>query len=176
MKKILLVIDMQKDFIDGSLGTKEAQEIISNVINKIKKYDKQNIYATKDTHFDDKYLQTQEGINLPVKHCIKGTEGIEIYEGIKELIESKNIFEKYTFGSIDLANFMKNLYEKENGKIEVEIIGLCTDICVITNVLLLKTYIPELKISLDKTCCAGVTKEKHEAALETIKSCQINVY
>ena len=77
---------MQKDFIDGSLGTKEAQEIISNVINKIKKYDKQNVYATKDTHFDDKYLQTQEGINLPVKHCIKGTEGIEIYQGIKELI------------------------------------------------------------------------------------------
>ena len=175
MKKILIVIDMQKDFIDGSLGTKEALEIVPNVIKKIKTYDKQNVYATKDTHFDDKYLETQEGKNLRVKHCLKGSEGIEIYKGIKELIDPNHIYEKYTFGSVDLANHIKYLYNKENGKIELEIIGLCTDICVISNALLLKAFIPEIKISLDKTCCAGVTKEKHEAALETMKSCQIYV-
>ena len=170
MKKILIVVDMQNDFIDGALGTKEAAAIVPAVIEKIKSYPKENVFATRDTHPAD-YLATQEGRYLPVPHCIKGTDGWEIRKEISELLLPGHIIDKPTFGSVKLAEEMRLL--AENGPIEIELIGLCTDICVVSNALLLKAYLPEVKISVDPKCCAGVTPEKHEAALETMRSCQI---
>ena len=170
MKKVLIVIDMQNDFIDGSLGTKEAVAIVPNVISKIKSYDINDVYATMDTHFAD-YLETQEGKNLPVKHCIKGTEGWEINKDIKQLIKPENIVEKNTFGSTELPKLLESKYPGLD--IEIEMIGLCTDICVVSNALYIKANMPEVKISLDSSCCAGVTPEKHDAALQTMSSNQI---
>ena len=172
MRKILIVIDMQNDFIDGSLGTPEAVEIVTHVVDKIRTYDKKDVYATMDTH-EINYLTTQEGRNLPVEHCIRGTKGWEIREEIKALIDEKNIFEKPTFGSVKLAEAMRSISETEN--IEIELIGLCTDICVASNALLLKAVMPEVRISVDASCCAGVTPEYHAAALDTMRSCQIYV-
>ena len=172
MRKILLVIDMQNDFIDGSLGTNEAVKIVDNVINKIKKYPSENIFATKDTHETD-YLATQEGKYLPVEHCIRGTNGWNINDNIQNLIPATQIFEKGTFGSVTLAEKLKEIADKED--VEVEVVGICTDICVISNVLLIKAYLPEINITVDSSCCAGVTPAKHNAALETMRSCQINV-
>ena len=171
-RKILIVIDMQNDFIDGSLGTKEAEAIVPAVIEKIKEYPKQDVYATRDTHPED-YLNTQEGKNLPVEHCIKGTKGWEIRADIAELILKNHIFDKPTFGSVQLAEAVKKMNEEE--PLEIELIGLCTDICVVSNALLLKAFMPEVRISVDPSCCAGVTPEKHEAALETMRSCQIQI-
>ncbi|HAP02682.1 MAG TPA: amidase, partial [Lachnospiraceae bacterium] len=160
-RKIIIVIDMQNDFIDGSLGTKEAEAIVPAVIEKIKEYPKQDVYATRDTHLKD-YLNTQEGKNLPVEHCIKGTKGWEIRADIAELILKNHIFDKPTFGSVQLAEAVKKMNEEE--PLEIELIGLCTDICVVSNALLLKAFMPEVRISVDPSCCAGVTPEKHEAA------------
>ena len=172
MRKILLVIDMQNDFIDGSLGTNEAVKIVDNVINKIKKYPSENIFATKDTNETD-YLATQEWKYLPVEHCIRGTNGWNINDNIQNLIPATQIFEKGTFGSVTLAEKLKEIADKE--EVEVEVVGICTDICVISNVLLIKAYLPEINITVDSSCCAGVTPAKHDAALETMRSCQINV-
>ncbi|MCR5687787.1 MAG: cysteine hydrolase [Lachnospiraceae bacterium] len=172
MRKILIVVDMQKDFIDGSLGTKEAEAIVRPVIDKIKSYRREDIFATRDTHQKD-YLDTQEGKNLPVEHCIEGTEGWMIDPQIEELILPDHIFDKPTFGSAALAAKISEISSSED--IEVELVGLCTDICVISNALLLKAYMPEVRISVDSSCCAGVTPEKHEAALLTMGSCQIHV-
>ncbi len=174
MKKILLVIDMQNDFIDAALGTKEAVAIVENVKSKIKTYEKSNIFATRDTH-EENYLETQEGKYLPVRHCIRGSEGWKIRKDIQELLNESNIYDKPTFGSVKLAQKVKELYENEKGELEVEICGLCTDICVISNALLLKANAPEMKISLDPKCCAGVTPEKHNAAIEAMRSCQIQI-
>ena len=149
MRKILIVIDMQNDFIDGSLGTAEALAIVENVMDKIRQYSPADVIATMDTHGED-YMNTQEG-NL---------DGAKIYE-------------KSTFGSVQLAADLKELSQAED--IEFELIGLCTDICVVSNALLLKAYMPEVQISVDPSCCAGVTPEKHLAALETMRSCQIVV-
>ena len=165
--KILIVVDMQNDFIDGALGTKEACLIVPNVIEKIKEYENNNdlIVYTKDTHYEN-YLETMEGINLPVEHCIKGTTGHDIP---KEVLRENNIiFEKLTFGSKELIEFLK-------GKTfdEVELCGLCTDICVISNALLIKAYFPEIKVKIDSKCCAGVTVKSHEEALNTMRMCQI---
>lgn len=170
IQKILIVVDMQKDFIDGALGTREAQAIVPAVIRKIRSYPQQNVYATMDTHSKD-YLNTQEGRFLPVPHCIRGTEGWKIPEEIYKMIPKGHIYEKPAFGSVKLAEEMSLLAEKE--EIEIELIGLCTDICVVSNALLLKAFLPEVRISVDPSCCAGVTPEKHQAALETMKSCQI---
>ncbi len=172
MRNILIVIDMQNDFIDGSLGTKEAEAIVDNVVRKIESYDINDVFATLDTH-EPNYLETQEGKNLPVEHCIKGTKGWELNEKIAPLIKPENIFEKPTFGSVILAEHMKGFSEKED--ISIELMGLCTDICVVSNALLLKAYMPEVPIKVDCTCCAGVTPEKHAAALETLKSCQVEI-
>lgn len=170
MKKVLIIVDMQNDFIDGSLGTKEAQDIVNNVVESIKdKKDDYLVLATQDTHFDN-YLSTLEGKNLPVMHCIKGTPGWQIQEDIKVLIEDKNIFEKNTFGSEDLINYLKE-YQPD----EIELLGLCTDICVISNALLLRAAFPNTPISVIEDCCAGVTPEKHQSALNTMESCQIQV-
>lgn len=171
MKKILIVVDMQKDFIDGSLGSNEAVLIVDNVIEKVKSYenDESVIYYTMDTHYED-YLNTPEGKKLPVEHCIKGTDGWKIPENI--LRGHKNIFEKYTFGSKELFDEL-NKYKSEIESIEL--IGLCTDICVVSNVMLAKAYFPDVKIIVDEKCCAGVTVESHQKALDTMKMCQIDI-
>ena len=172
MRKLLIVIDMQNDFIDGSLGTAEALAIVENVKDKIRQYAPADVIATMDTHGED-YMNTQEGKFLPVEHCIKGTEGWKIREDIAALLVGAKIYEKPTFGSVQLAAVLKALSQEED--IELELIGLCTDICVVSNALLLKAYMPEVQISVDPSCCAGVTPEKHLAALETMRSCQIVV-
>ena len=172
MKKILVVVDMQNDFIDGSLGTKEALSIVEAVKKKILSYPPEDVIATMDTHQED-YMDTQEGRNLPVVHCIEGSDGWKIREDIKEILSDAAIYKKPTFGSTALAKDLKKRSLKEN--IELEVIGLCTDICVVSNALLLKAFMPEVKITVDASCCAGVTPEKHLAALETMRSCQINV-
>lgn len=185
MEKILIVVDMQKDFVDGSLGSKEAQAIVPDVIQKIKDvkaYDGKVIF-TKDTHFEN-YLNTEEGKNLPVEHCIKGTDGWEIIDELKPFVRDKGyngfgikpVYEKKTFGCKELAeDFTKDMDFNYPYVCEIEIVGLCTDICVISNALLLKAYEPEVKITVDAKCCAGVTPEAHDAALKAMKSCQINV-
>lgn len=167
MKKLLVLIDFQNDFIDGSLGTKEAQAIVPRVIEKLVSYAESERLATQDTHFED-YLTTQEGQNLPVIHCQKGTQGWEIRKETQ--VGFQRVFEKNIFGSVELAEYIRN----ENVE-QVELIGICTDICVVSNALLIKSFAPEVKITVDASCCAGVTPESHRAALETMKSCQINV-
>ena len=171
MQNILLVIDMQNDFIDGALGTKEAVAIVPAVKAKIENFDG-TVLFTRDTH-ETCYMETQEGKYLPVPHCIKGSEGWKIRSDIAALLEGAKIYEKPTFGSTALAADLKELSGRE--EIELELVGLCTDICVASNALLLKAFMPEVKISVDAACCAGVTPEKHLAALETMRSCQIQV-
>lgn len=170
MKKLLVVIDMQNDFIDGALGTKEAQAIVDNVVQKIKSYPKDCVYATRDTHQAD-YLQTQEGSFLPVVHCVEQTEGWQFPEKIAQALEGAVVVNKPNFGSTQLADM---LYFETIGQdeVEIELVGLCTDICVVANALLLKTRLPETKIIIDSSCCAGVTPESHESALTTMKMCQ----
>ena len=172
MRKLLIVIDMQNDFIDQALGTPEAVGIIENVKKKIDSYPRENVIATMDTHTEN-YMDTQEGKYLPVPHCIKGSEGWQIRPDIQALLEGAKIYEKPTFGSVDLAKDLQAL--SENEEIELELVGLCTDICVVSNALLLKANMPEIKISVDASCCAGVTPENHLAALEPMRSCQIQV-
>ncbi len=172
MRKLLVVVDMQKDFVDGALGTREAEAIVPAVVEKIKSYDIKDVFVTYDTH-QENYMDTQEGHNLPVTHCVEGTEGWELDAKVKEAVEGATFVKKPTFGSTELAERIKAIYEKE--EIEVELIGLCTDICVVSNALILKAFMPEVHISVDSSCCAGVTPQKHEAALETMRSCQIEV-
>ena len=172
MRKLLIVIDMQNDFIDAALGTKEAAAIVEAVKDKIRSYPSEDVIATMDTHGED-YLETQEGKNLPVVHCIKGSCGWQIRPDIAELLSDAKIYEKPTFGSTVLAADLKALSEQE--ELELELVGLCTDICVVSNALLLKAAMPEVRITVDACCCAGVTPEKHLAALETMRSCQIQV-
>ncbi len=168
MKRLLVVVDMQKDFIDGALGTSEAQKIVGNVKEKIENYDGDVVF-TLDTH-SEIYLSTQEGKNLPVEHCIKGTSGWELDENLKELAQGRQIFEKPTFGSVELAEYVVS---KEYT--EVELIGLCTDICVISNAMLIKAFLPEVKVAVDASCCAGVTPESHNNALSAMAMCQIEI-
>ncbi|MEG1848725.1 MAG: isochorismatase family cysteine hydrolase [Lachnospiraceae bacterium] len=167
MKKVLIVIDMQNDFIDGSLGTKEAVAILPKVIEKVQTARQENtvVLFTKDTHTAN-YLNTCEGKKLPVKHCIKPTQGWDLTEQL--LPYAEEVIEKNTFGSIDLPDRVKAFEE-------IELVGLCTDICVISNALLLKAYFPEKKISVDAQCCAGVTPQTHQNALEAMKMCQIDI-
>ena len=172
MRKILVVVDMQNDFIDGALGTAEAVAIVENVKARIREYDPADVFVTMDTHAPD-YLETQEGRNLPVEHCIKGTKGWQIRSDIASLLPDWHIYEKPTFGSVALAKDMAEIASKE--EIEIEVLGLCTDICVVSNALMLKAYMPEVQISVDPSCCAGVTPESHEAALKTMQMCQIRI-
>ncbi len=172
MRKLLIVIDMQNDFIDGALGTKEAVAIIDAVKAKISSYPKADILGTMDTHGED-YLSSQEGRNLPVPHCIKGTDGWKLHPDVADLLSGVSMYQKNTFGSQTLAENLAAISKNED--IELELIGLCTDICVVSNALLLKAAMPEVKITVDAACCAGVTPEKHKAALETMRSCQIYI-
>lgn len=174
MANLLIVVDMQNDFVDGALGTKEAVGIVPDVVKKIKTFDGTVLY-TKDTH-TEQYMETQEGRNLPVIHCVKGTKGWELVPAVKELQQKSfgTVFEKNTFGSTELGEYVRNLAKKE--QIEaITLIGLCTDICVVSNALLLKAFLPETTIRVDASCCAGVTKESHETALQTMKGCQIEI-
>ena len=172
MRKILVVIDMQKDFIDGALGTVQAEAIVDHVVQKITSYPKEDVYATMDTHGED-YLQTEEGKFLPVVHCVKDSDGWQLHEKIAPLLLPNHIIEKPTFGSVALGELM--YLENDREEIEVEIVGLCTDICVVSNALLIKAFVPHAHIRVDASCCAGVTTDKHNAALETMRSCQIEV-
>ena len=172
MRKILLVIDMQNDFIDGALGTAEAVAMLPRAIEEIKKYPAADIIATRDTHNPD-YMDTQEGKNLPVPHCIRNTEGWELNDTVKAAVGSAEIIDKPTFGSKVLAEKLAAMAEKE--ELEITLIGLCTDICVVSNALMIKAYLPETRVNVIADCCAGVTPATHAAALETMKMCQINV-
>lgn len=165
MKKTLIVVDMQNDFIDMALGTKEAVAIVPKVKEKIQEYVKNGdeIIFTRDTHSKN-YLQTTEGKNLPVEHCIKGTKGWQIADGL--YVEGCKIIDKPNFG---WTNWSEEHLE------EVEIIGLCTDICVVSNALIIKATFPDAYVKVDRNCCAGVTVETHEAALKTMGMCQIEI-
>lgn len=167
MKKTLIVVDVQNDFVDGSLGTKEAQAIIPNVKKKIKEYRDRGdqIIFTRDTH-PTNYLETYEGKHLPVVHCIKGSVGWQISDKLDFDVEKDILIDKPTFGYLNWKDFD---FE------EVEICGLCTDICVISNALIIRATYPEIDITVDSSCCAGVTPETHKAALETMKMCQIKI-
>ena len=168
--KLLIVIDMQKDFIDGSLGTKEAVAIVPKVAEKIAQARNAGykVVFTRDTHHEN-YLATQEGKNLPVVHCIEGSEGWQISSALET--GDSLIFNKPSFGSMELADFAATL----DGLEEIELVGLCTGICVINNALILKAKLPEVKITVDAGCCACVTPESHKTALSAMKLCQINV-
>ena len=172
MRKILIVVDMQNDFIDGALGTAEAEAIVDNVVAKIGSYDSKDIFATLDTH-EPNYLETMEGKNLPVEHCIRGTEGWKLNDKIAAALGDAKVIEKPTFGSTQLAQIITDISKKE--EIEIELCGLCTDICVVSNALLLKANMPEVKFTVDPTCCAGVTPDSHNEALDTMKMCHIQV-
>lgn len=170
MKKALVVVDMQKDFISGALGTKEAEAVVDNVAEVIRTFDGEVIF-TRDTH-TDKYLETQEGRNLPVSHCIKDSDGWQLDRKLVSLrTEPVKIFDKPTFGSVALAEYLKANEELES----VTLMGLCTDICVISNALLIKAFLPEVEIRVMEKCCAGVTPESHHNALEAMKMCQIKI-
>ena len=167
--KYLVVVDMQKDFIDGALGTKEAQEILPAVKEYIKNFDGEIIF-TRDTH-QENYMETQEGKKLPVPHCIKGSDGWQIAKELVPLSDGKKIFDKPTFGSVDLAEYIK----EQGDATEVTLLGICTDICVISNAMLIKAYLPEISVSVVESCCAGVTPESHKNALDAMRMCQIEI-
>ncbi|MBQ9938377.1 MAG: cysteine hydrolase [Oscillospiraceae bacterium] len=172
--KLLIVVDMQNDFIDGALGTPEAVAIVPAVAEKIAEY-RQNgdtVIFTRDTHFDN-YMSTQEGANLPVPHCIKDTDGWNISPALD--VDDSEIIDKPSFGSLELAEFVCEMNSDVGGFEGIELIGLCTDICVISNAMILKATLPEVKITVDASCCAGVTPESHTNALSAMKMCQISV-
>lgn len=168
--KILIVVDMQNDFIDGTLGSKSAESIVNNVVNKIAEYKnaKFPVIFTRDTHTDE-YLTTQEGRNLPIEHCIFNTGGWNISSNLDT--KNSEVIDKPAFGSLDLPKAVS----KYKGIEEIELVGLCTDICVISNSIILKAAFPEVKITVDASCCAGVTPESHKNALNAMKMCQINI-
>lgn len=172
-KKLLIVVDMQKDFIDGALGTMQAKNIVEDVVEKIKQYQSRGdeIIFTLDTHGEN-YLQTQEGHKLAIEHCIKGTKGHALCKELQHIegIERYKIFEKHTFGSKELAMELG-----DKGYTHIELIGVCTDICVISNAMLIKAFVPEVAITVDATCCAGVTPESHKIALNAMEMCQISI-
>lgn len=173
--KVLIVVDMQNDFISGALGSEAAQAIVPKIKEKIDKY-KGDVVFTRDTHHKD-YLTTQEGINLPVKHCIVGTKGWQICDELKLYTkEGRNLHDKATFGSMELPNNLRYRCLGKNEELEeIELCGLCTDICVISNAMILKAAYPETKITVDASCCAGVTPASHNIALQAMKAVQINI-
>ncbi len=172
MNKVLVVVDMQNDFIDGSLGTKEAMAIVPGVVHRIAEFDGQVIF-TKDTHSVN-YLSTLEGVNLPVQHCIKGTDGWRLNSSVEKVCLDKRALgvEKDTFGAKELPRVISECCP---GVGSIELVGLCTDICVISNAMLLKAFFPNADVSVNSSLCAGVTPERHETALEAMRNCQINI-
>ena len=171
MKQLLLVIDMQNDFIDGVLGSKEAMAVVPRVKEKIENFCGKVLF-TRDTHMEN-YMETQEGKKLPVPHCIKNTKGWEIHPEL-EALRKEEAIDKLTFGSDALALRMKK--ENKEEKVDrITLIGVCTDICVISNAMLLKAFLPETEIVVDASCCAGVTPESHRTALASMRTCQVKI-
>lgn len=169
-KNVLVVVDMQKDFIDGALGTKEAVAIVDKVAGLVRGFEGEVVF-TRDTHHEN-YLQTQEGKKLPVVHCIEGTDGWKLDKKLEALrLDDRKVFDKPTFGSMELAAYLQTLKALES----VTLVGLCTDICVISNALLIKAALPEVAVSVVESCCAGVTPESHQNALAAMKMCQIEI-
>lgn len=166
--KYLIVVDMQKDFITGSLGSELAEKIVPDVVEKVKQFTGKVIF-TRDTHFVD-YMQTQEGKKLPVQHCIKDTDGWQICDELQAY--ATDVVDKITFGSVELPGILKRYGDEIE---EIELCGLCTDICVISNAMILKASFPETKIVVDGKCCAGVSVESHKTALEAMKAVQIEI-
>lgn len=177
MKKVLIVVDMQNDFITGALGSIEAQTIVPNVVEKVKNWDGELLF-TRDTHYES-YMNTFEGQRLPVPHCIYKTAGWQIIDELTHFIKySYDIIDKRTFGFEDWKHEILDRYVNDIdalSELDITLIGVCTDICVISNALALRMYFPNAKITVDASCCAGVTPEKHAAALEVMKSCQIDI-
>ena len=175
MSKYLVVVDMQNDFIDMALGTPEAVAIVPAVKNRIEEAlaAGEKVLFTQDTHYAD-YLSTQEGRNLPVEHCIEGTVGWEIAPLLETYSRNSPVFKKNTFGSTELADYLVKADRQEKIE-EITLVGLCTDICVISNAMLIKASLPEVKISVERNCCAGVTPESHDNALSAMSTCQISV-
>ena len=173
--KVLVVVDMQNDFVDGALGTKEACAIVPDVVKTIEEFDGK-IVATRDTHAEN-YMDTQEGKHLPVIHCVKGTEGWKINSEIQKALDERQavVIDKPTFGSVELGEYVRKLDREDEPVEEILLIGVCTDICVISNALLLKAYLPEVPVRVAASCCAGVTPEQHVQALEAMKPCQIEI-
>ncbi len=164
----LIVVDMQNDFISGSLGSPHAAAIVPNVVNKVKTFDGKVIF-TRDTHGED-YLSTQEGEKLPVVHCVQDTPGWEICEELKPFVQT--VIDKPTFGCVDLPRLLSSYGEEID---QIQLCGLCTDICVISNAMILKAAFPEAKVTVDSNCCAGVTMESHQTALDAMKAVQIEI-
>ena len=175
MKKLLIVVDMQNDFITGVLGTPEAQAILPTVTAHIRarRTEGYTLLATLDTHGEN-YLHTQEGTRLPVPHCIRGTQGWAIHPDVKASLGDCPLVEKPTFGSPDLPGIVAALAGPEQD-LTIELLGVCTDICVVSNALMLKAHFPHATVQVKADCCAGVTPAKHQAALETMASCQIDI-
>lgn len=171
MQDILIVVDMQNDFIDGALGTSEAVAIVPKVAEKIRGFSGR-VFFTRDTH-EYNYMETQEGRKLPVPHCIRNTKGWEIRSELEELRKEAAI-NKVTFGSVELGKILRTVNEEDTIK-RITLIGLCTDICVISNAMLIKAFLPEAEIIVDASCCAGVTPESHRTALAAMKTCQIQI-
>lgn len=170
----LIVIDVQNDFVTGTLGTQEACRMLPHLMEKVKEF-QGIIFMTQDSHSEN-YLETQEGQKLPVPHCITGTKGWRFTEELEEIQKEKQIkvYQKPCFGSTQLVEDLVRLYEE--GELQsVELAGICTDICVVSNALMIKSRMPELPLFVDAACCAGVTPQKHEAALEVMESCQITI-
>ena len=180
--KVLIVVDMQKDFIDGALGTEEAIAIVDNVVKRIEHSVGEVVLFTLDTH-QENYLETPEGRNLPVIHCIEGTEGWQMNETVRKAWRdnkntiiipelSENTFTKPVFGSVDLVAFLESHAENIT---EIKLIGLCTDICVVSNAIMIKNTLPHIKITVNSDCCAGVTPKSHNEALNVMKMCHIDI-
>ena len=175
---LLVVIDMQYDFIDGSLGTPEAQAILPKVIEKINNWNGP-IFATRDCHYND-YLETQEGKKLPIRHCVESTKGYRIHKDVSKAMTDNmliNVIDKETFGSLNLPEKIISFQNAcpYNCIDSITVIGLCTDICIVNNIMILKAAFPEVEIYIDSSCCAGTTPKTHEAALTVMRNCQINV-
>ncbi len=175
MRKLLIVVDMQNDFVTGALRNEEAIRIVPNVVSKIERElaEGTELIFTRDTHGED-YMETEEGRNLPVPHCLYGSEGWEIIDELKKYAESSRVLDKITFGSRDLGRLVSDM-DREQAIDQVELIGICTDICVISNALLVKAFLPNVPISVDPSCCAGVTPESHDTALAAMRACHIRI-
>lgn len=171
MQDILIVVDMQNDFIDGALGTAEAVAIVPKVVEKVRDF-KGTVIFTRDTHGEN-YMQTQEGRNLPVPHCIKGSRGWEVCPALEPLRTGLTI-DKPTFGSAELGRLLLELDAKEPVG-SITLVGLCTDICVISNAMIAKAFLPEVPVTVDAACCAGVTPESHRNSLSAMKMCQVRI-
>lgn len=170
MKKMLLIVDVQNDFVSGSLGSEYAQTIVApNVVELARQFDRADIFATLDTHKEN-YLDTSEGKKLPVKHCIEGTWGHELIPQLYDLVKPEHCIKKNTFGVNPCI--LSRLFEDYD---EIHICGLCTDICVVSNALILKASNPEKKIVIHANACGGTNKENHDSAIQTMKSCQLEI-